>query len=87
MAKVLISMPDDLLQELDEWVKSHGQTRSGLLAECVREYLVRRRALGTRLIDRPEVQAALADMRRLAELDQDREWDSTVALRELRDSA
>jgi hypothetical protein len=47
----------------------------------------RRRKLGVRLIDRPEVQAALAHMQELSDRDLDKDWDSTAALRALRDSS
>lgn len=39
MAKVMVSLPDELLSQLDAEAKRRGATRSGLLAEVVRREL------------------------------------------------
>ena len=39
MAKVLISLPDDVLSGLDERVRARGTTRSGLLRELIEREL------------------------------------------------
>lgn len=39
MAKVLISVPDDLLQRIDREVRARGSTRSGFLQEAARRHL------------------------------------------------
>lgn len=44
MAKVMVSLPDDLLASIDAEAARRGTTRSGLLRDYVREGL-RRRAL------------------------------------------
>jgi metal-responsive CopG/Arc/MetJ family transcriptional regulator len=41
MAKVLISMPTDLLTRLDHYVRARGLTRSGLLRELAERELRR----------------------------------------------
>lgn len=42
MAKVMVSLSDGLLAELDAEVKRRGTSRSALLAEAVRRELARR---------------------------------------------
>jgi len=44
MAKVMVSLPDDLLSAVDRAVRLRGTTRSGLLADAVRRELRRRDA-------------------------------------------
>jgi Arc/MetJ-type ribon-helix-helix transcriptional regulator len=39
MAKVLISLPDDLLERIDGAVREHGGNRSAFLAEAARRQL------------------------------------------------
>jgi len=39
MAKVMISLPDDLLERLDAFAKRTGTTRSGLLRELAEQKL------------------------------------------------
>lgn len=42
MSKVMVSLPDDLLAELDAEVKRRGISRSALLADAARRELARR---------------------------------------------
>jgi predicted transcriptional regulator len=42
VAKVMVSLPDDLLAEVDRTARLRGTTRSGLLAEAARRELERR---------------------------------------------
>lgn len=53
MSKVMVSMPDALLAELDAEVRRRGTTRSALLAAAVR-----------REMRRPDTQAAAAAIER-----------------------
>jgi metal-responsive CopG/Arc/MetJ family transcriptional regulator len=39
MAKVMISLPDELLERIDAYARSHGTTRSGLLRELAEREL------------------------------------------------
>jgi metal-responsive CopG/Arc/MetJ family transcriptional regulator len=39
MAKVMVSIPDDLLARLDEYARARGTTRSGLLRELAEREL------------------------------------------------
>lgn len=42
MAKVMVSLPDDLLVALDEEARNRSTSRSALLADAARRELVRR---------------------------------------------
>lgn len=42
MSKVMVSLPSDLLVEIDAEVRRRGTTRSGLIAEAARRELARR---------------------------------------------
>jgi metal-responsive CopG/Arc/MetJ family transcriptional regulator len=42
MAKVMISLPDSFLSEIDEAARKRHQTRSELVRAAMREYLERR---------------------------------------------
>lgn len=50
MAKVMISLPDDLLAALDRSAREQGSTRSGLIRELAQEHLRRRDGERTRRI-------------------------------------
>jgi Ribbon-helix-helix protein, copG family len=52
MSKVMISLPDDLLAELDAEVKRRSTSRSALLADAARRELARK--------DPAEIAAAIA---------------------------
>jgi metal-responsive CopG/Arc/MetJ family transcriptional regulator len=43
MAKIMISLPDGLLEDLDESASRRGATRSGLLQQIAAEHLRRER--------------------------------------------
>lgn len=58
MAKVMVSLPDDLLAEVDRTARLRGTTRSGLLAQAARRELERR--------DPEAMRAAIARMEALA---------------------
>lgn len=57
MAKVMISLPDDLLHRLDQGAKERSMTRSGLLRELAERELSKRdggrAALIEELLDSP----------------------------------
>jgi metal-responsive CopG/Arc/MetJ family transcriptional regulator len=55
VAKVMISMPDDLLERLDAQARANRETRSGFLRR-----LVERELDGSRAAQRNEVEALLA---------------------------
>jgi hypothetical protein len=57
MAKVMVSFPDELLDEIDRAARARGLTRSGFLQDLARHELAdeagRRRALIDRLLSPP----------------------------------
>lgn len=50
MAKVMISLPDELLADLDRSARERGSTRSGLIRELAEGHLQRARGDRTRRI-------------------------------------
>ncbi|MCL4534793.1 MAG: ribbon-helix-helix domain-containing protein [Bacteroidetes bacterium] len=85
MAKVMVSIPDEVLKDLDAEAKAGGYTRSALLTEGARRLLRERKGL-IPLRDRPEVNEAVEGIKRMAREDRAQDWDSTAALRQLRAS-
>jgi len=47
MAKVLISMPDEFLDKIDNVAASEQRTRSELIREALREYIRRNNLINT----------------------------------------
>ena len=79
-AKVMISLPEPFLEEIDRRAKAEHRSRSEFLREAVRFYL---RAQEGRLPpgQRPEVQRAVAIQDQLSEAMKDSEVDSVEVLR------
>jgi CopG-like RHH_1 or ribbon-helix-helix domain, RHH_5 len=81
MAKVMISMPEDLLEEIDRVARESGRSRSGLLQYVARLYLMNPR----RPKDVPDatqsLERAWEASRRLP-----RRVDWTAEIRRIRDS-
>lgn len=75
MAKVMVSLPDDLLAAIDDEVRRRNGSRSALLATAARNELSRR--------DPEAIRAAVARSRqRFAEVGT---FDGAAAVREMRD--
>lgn len=75
MAKVMISMPDDLLELVDKAAKARETTRSGFLQQAAE-----------RALDEPtpeSIKQAVAEAR--AALADAGPWDSAEVIREMRD--
>lgn len=66
MAKVMVSLPEDLLAAIDREATSSGRTRSGLLQYALRLYLAGKMP-EVPPGKRPEVQAAMDKARRIRE--------------------
>ena len=49
MAKVLVSMPDEFLQRIDNYASSEQRTRSELIREALRSYIKKGRILNPEL--------------------------------------
>jgi len=82
MAKVMISLPEGFLSEVDKAAKSEHRTRSDLIREALREYL----SAGKRSkipIENPRVQEAFETLRSLT---WKKKFDSTEIIRRMRDS-
>lgn len=74
MAKVMVSLPDDLLAEIDAAARFRSTTRSGLLAEAARKELSRRDpALMRAAVARMEARAAEYEAPTSADVRADRE--------------
>jgi metal-responsive CopG/Arc/MetJ family transcriptional regulator len=77
MSKVMVSLPDDLLELVDAEAKKRATSRSALLAEALRRELARR--------DLDAVNAAIArSQRRFRDAES---FESTDLVRSTRDSA
>lgn len=81
--KIMISLPEELLKDIDEAAAAEHRSRSGLVREATREYVAKRRR--KRPIDDPKVREAIRFMDKMAA-----EWkepfDSTELIRKMRDS-
>lgn len=79
MAKVMISLPDDLLKKVDRSARTQGYSRSGLIREALRIVLMGKDA------SRRSWKEALAPLK---ELEQQwvGQWDSTDIIRYYRDT-
>jgi metal-responsive CopG/Arc/MetJ family transcriptional regulator len=83
MAKINVSMPDALLQEVDALAADADTSRSGFVAEATANYvahILHERAETER---RERIERAISDARRIGE--RVGEWDSTAAIRRERD--
>lgn len=82
MAKVMISLPEGFLSEVDKAAKSEHRTRSDFIREALREYLrVGKRS--KKPIEDPRVREAFETLRSLTWKEK---FDSTEVIRRLRDS-
>ncbi len=83
--KVMVSIPDDFLAEIDRVAQEEKRSRSELLREAMRLYLDTR-AARRRLRDDPHVQQAIAVQDRLARLHLGAGEDSTEDIRHWREA-
>jgi len=83
--KIMISLPEDFLKEIDRFAKEQHRTRSELFREAIRHYMEEVRSSKPRPIDNPKVRAAFEHMR--ANVDKwSGKWDSAKLIRQMRDS-
>ncbi len=80
MAKVIVSLPDELLDQVDRIARQEHRSRSELLREALRLY-IRTRRDQRRPGDDPRVQAAVASQDALARLAPGTGEDSAVDIR------
>ncbi len=84
MATVVISLPDQLLQEIDEAAQAQRRSRNELLQDAAERYLHEQRKL--RRWESPSVQQAVSIQDRLAQQDEDTGWDPVEEIRHIRES-
>ena len=83
MAKINISLPDELLADVDALAAELERSRSGLVAEATARYVASIRDEQAEAERRGRIDRAIDDMRRLAE--EIEPFDSTAAIRADRD--
>jgi metal-responsive CopG/Arc/MetJ family transcriptional regulator len=82
MAKVMISLPERFLSEVDKAAQTEHRTRSDLIREALREYLGAGK-LSKKPIENPRVREAFETLRSLTWKEK---FDSTKVIRRMRDS-
>ena len=85
MAKVMITMPDEFLKKLDRVAAAEHRTRSELIREAVRSYVVERR-VGKRssALNKPSVRAAVALQDRMSKRMHGVRFNSVAFIRKMR---
>ena len=82
MAKVMISLPERFLSEVDKAAQAEHRTRSDLIREALREYL-RTEKFSKKPIENPRVKEAFETLRSLTWKEK---FDSAKVIRGMRDS-
>lgn len=82
--KVLFSLPEELLGEIDAVAAEEHRSRSELIREATRRYIANRPGI-KRPIDDPKVREAVESMDRIAKQFTE-SFDSVEVIREMRDS-
>ncbi|MDO8963420.1 MAG: ribbon-helix-helix protein, CopG family [Coriobacteriia bacterium] len=85
MAKVNVSIPDELLEQVDAIAADLHRSRSGLVQEATAQYVARVQDERAREERRESIERAIAGARALAELIPDGE-DGTTIIRRDRDT-
>jgi len=83
--KVMVSFPEAFLEEVDRAAREEQRSRSELLREAMRLYLVQRRRR-MRPGDRPEIRRAVEYQDALSRLSPGTDEDSTVEIRRWREA-
>jgi metal-responsive CopG/Arc/MetJ family transcriptional regulator len=84
MAKVNVSLPDELLHEVDSLAEELAKSRSGLVQEATARYVAQVRAERAAAERAERIGEAISRMREISELVG--AFDSTAAIRADRDS-
>lgn len=82
--KIIISIPDELLEDIDATAKEEHRSRSELIRESARRYLAERSAK-RRPIDDPKIREALETIDEISKK-MTAKWDSADVIRKMRDS-
>ena len=83
--KVLFSLPEKLLHEIDAVAAEEHRSRSELIREATRHYITERPGQGQRPIDDPKVRQAVEQMEQIANKFTEG-FDSTAVIRRMTDS-
>ena len=83
-AKIMISIPEEMLSELDQTAKEDHRSRSEFIREAVRHFLQVRKSLSTPGHN-ARVQKAITVQDGLAAKDVAKDWDSTYEIRKWRE--
>ncbi len=83
MAKIMISIPDEFLKELDRVSSAEHRTRSELFREAIRHYIYGS-PIRNKPADNPEVKNSLRSLDELKDKWRGK-WDSAEAIRKMRD--
>ena len=83
VAKIMISLPPGLLEEVDQAAKAEQRSRSEFVREALRMYLLSRQSR-RRPGDDPVVQRAIAHQDEIARMDTI-PWDGVAEIRRWRD--
>jgi metal-responsive CopG/Arc/MetJ family transcriptional regulator len=79
MAKVNVSIPDELLDEIDELASAVDTSRSGFVQEASARYIAQIRAEAERRARSERIERAMSDMREIA--DEVADFDGVAAIR------
>ncbi|MDQ3386392.1 MAG: ribbon-helix-helix protein, CopG family [Actinomycetota bacterium] len=84
MARFVVTVPEDFLEEVDERAKSEHRSRSELVREALRSYL---RSGGSRgdISDRPEVKRAIQIQDETQRILEGSGYSGSEAVRKMRD--
>jgi Arc/MetJ-type ribon-helix-helix transcriptional regulator len=86
MARFVVTIPDEFLEEVDARAEAEHRSRSELVREALRSYL--RSGSGTRrgdISDRPEVRRALRIQEETRKILEGSGYSGTEAVRKMRD--
>jgi len=83
-AKIMVSIPEEMVADLDQAAKQEHRSRSEFVREAVRLYI---RVSKSQSIpgQAPQVREAIAVQNALAAADTARDWDGTYEIRKWRD--
>lgn len=85
MARVMITVPDEFLKEIDAVANEEHRSRSELIREAMRVYFaVRGRKSRSSLLDKPSVQRALQIQEETSEKLAGSGWDGVAEIRRWR---
>ncbi|MDI6752240.1 MAG: ribbon-helix-helix protein, CopG family [bacterium] len=85
MAKVIITMPDEFLSQVDLVADKEQRSRSELLREAFRAYVGGKKDIQSiSLLNKPKVQKALAIQKKIQEKLRGSGWSGTLEIRKWR---